>query len=72
MYWWGLVDSAGERLEIVDVKDPWVQIAVPANYIERMEVEGVRHQGVVNFHSDLEFSLLIVNSQFLGFSKVSV
>src|SRR5712692_11052563 len=72
MYRRRLMDPSSKGLEIVDVEDPWVQIAVPANYVERMEVERVRHQGVVNFHSDLEFSLLIVNSQFLGFSKVSV
>src|SRR6266571_3464258 len=39
---------------------------------ERMKIERVRHQGVVNFHAHLEFSLLIVNGQFLGFSKVPV
>src|SRR5213083_3305561 len=37
-----------------------------------MKIERVRHQGVVNFHAHLEFSPLIVNSQFLGFSKVAV
>src|SRR5438552_10220793 len=37
-----------------------------------MKVKGVRHQGVVNFHAHLEFPLLVVNSQFLGFSKVPV
>src|SRR2546430_1074969 len=72
MYRWRLMDPAGERFKIVDVKDPRVEVAVPAYYIKRMKIESVRHQGVVNFHAHLEFPLLVVNGQFLGFSKVAV
>src|SRR2546422_5392401 len=72
MYWWRLMDPAGEGFEIVDVKDPWIEVAVPADYIKRMKVEGVRHQGIVDLHPHLEFSLLVMNGKFLGFSKVAI
>src|SRR5438128_1161588 len=72
MYRRRLMDPASEGLEIIHVEDPRIQVAIPPYYVKRMKVKGVRHQRVVNFHAHLEFPPLVVNGQFLGFSKVAV
>src|SRR5947208_7975830 len=36
--WW-LVYASDDRLEVVDVERPRIEVAVPADYIERMVIE---------------------------------
>jgi hypothetical protein len=51
-----LVDAPGDGLEIFDVKDPGLQVAVPADDVERVVVQHVTANPVAHLHADLELT----------------
>src|SRR3990172_5109993 len=72
MYRRRLVHPPSYRLEVVDVENPRIQVTVPANNIQRVKVEDVGHESIVNLHTDLKLTTLLMRDQFLRPSKVPV
>src|SRR5207302_10797101 len=58
-----LVDAAGDRLEVVDRERPRIEIAVPADDVERVVVEQIRLVPAANAHLHRELALLADRSQ---------
>ena len=59
MHRWGLVNSAHDRLEVVDVERPRVEVAIPAHDIERMVIEHDLVDPIVLLHEDRKISHLV-------------
>ena len=58
-----LVDAADDRLEVVDVEDPGIEVAVPADHVERMVVEHQLVDRVVLLDQEREIALLVVRPE---------
>ena len=67
-----LVDAARDRLEIVDRERPRIEIAVPADDVERVIVEQVGLVPVADAHLDRELAALTVRVQLRGRVDVPV
>jgi hypothetical protein len=57
------VDPAGDRLEVVDRERPRVEVAVPADHVERVVVDPVGLVAVADAHLDLVVALVAVGVQ---------
>src|SRR3954469_16696277 len=67
-----LVDSARDRLEVVDRERPWVEVAVPADDVEGVVVEDVRLVAAADANLDRELALLAVRAQLRRRMDVAV
>src|SRR5215208_4922241 len=59
-----LVDPSCDRLEVLDVEDPWVQISIPAHNVEGMVIQDLLCQPVAYFDPYFEFASLGVGLEF--------
>src|SRR3954471_24448624 len=59
----GLVDAANDRLEVVDVERPRIEVSVPADDVERMVVENKLVQAVVLLNQQTKVAHLVVGSK---------
>ena len=59
------MDSSRDGLEVFDVEDPWIEIAVPADDIEGMVIQNVFAQSIAHFDADFKFAAFGVCFQFL-------
>src|SRR5947209_2735692 len=57
------MDSADDRLEVVDVECPGIEVAIPADDIEGMMVEDELVQRVVLLHEETEVAHLVMAAQ---------
>ena len=57
-----LMNASDDRLEVVDVERPRIEISVPADDVERMMVEHELVDSVVLLHENREISHLVVGS----------
>jgi hypothetical protein len=67
-----LVDTPGDRLEISDVEDPRIEIAVPADHVEGMVVEHVTGEPVADLDAHLELAPLGVGLQLLRGADIAL
>ena len=54
------MNATDDRLEVVDVEDPGIEISVPSNDIERMVIEHQLVDRIVLFHENTKVALLVV------------
>ena len=57
------MNASDDRLEVVDVEGPGIEVAVPADHIERMMVEHDLVDSVILLHQDREIPRLVVRAQ---------
>src|SRR5947208_8897175 len=67
-----ILDAAGDRLEVVDRERPRVEVAVPADDVERVIVEDVRLVPVANADLDRELTPVAVRVQLRRRMDVTV
>src|SRR6478752_6952518 len=67
-----LVHAPDDRLEVVDVERPGIELAVPADDVERMMIEDDLVQSVVLLHDDLMIAHLIVRVQLARHADVTL
>src|SRR3982751_2634294 len=72
MDWRRLVHASDNWLEVVNVERPRVEVAVPADDVERMVVEDELVQAVVLLHEELEVTHLVVRLQLDGPTDVTL
>ncbi len=58
-----LMHPSDDRLEVVDVERPRVEVPVPSDHIERMVIEDDLVEAVVLLHQDREVALLVVSAE---------
>src|SRR2546427_3429198 len=63
---------AGQWLEIVDVADPWIERAVPADNSDGVVIENIRHQRVVDLDPNLKLPGVAMRHKFLRSPKISI
>src|SRR6478672_5407227 len=67
-----LVHATDDRLEVVDVERPRVELAVPPDDVERMMIEDDLVQSVVLLHDDAEVAHLVVRLQLARHADVAL
>src|SRR5262249_11229111 len=67
-----LMDAANDRLEVVDVERPRVEVPVPADAVEWMVVENQLVDTVVLFYEKCEVAHLVVRVQLLRNADVAL
>src|SRR5687767_4376262 len=67
-----LVYASGNRLEVFDVKNPWVEISVPADDIEGVVIKHVFTQPISYFDSHLKLAAFGVRFQFFGDANIAL
>ena len=67
-----LVDAPDDRLEVVDVERPRIEVAVPADDIERMMIEHQLVDRVVLLDQDRELALLVARLELLRPADVAL
>src|SRR5690349_10665033 len=67
-----LMQTADDRLEVVDRQRPGIVIAVPADHVPRMMIHDYFGQHVVLLDHQAEFALLIMDRQRLGPANVTL
>src|SRR5437867_2852475 len=72
MYGRGLVHAADDRLEVIDVEGPGIEVAIPTDDIERVVVEDELVEAVVLLHEQTEVSHLVVGLQLEGTTNVAL
>src|SRR5207247_427414 len=58
-----LVHSAHDRLEVVDVERPRIEMPVPSDDVERMVIQRDLVEPIVLLHDEREFALLVVRGE---------
>src|SRR5690348_9753250 len=66
-----LVYTPGDRLEVANVEDPWIFVAIPANDITGVEVVPVAGDGVTHLDPYLEFAPLAMRYQLFRAADVT-
>src|SRR5436853_274658 len=66
------MDAAGDRLEVVDRERPRIEIAIPADDIERVVVDDIRLIAAAHADLDWELALLAHRVQLCGRMDVAV
>src|SRR5262249_20858673 len=56
-----LMNTASDRLEVVDAEGIGIEIAIPADHIQRVEIEGVVHDFAIHLDMDMELATLLVH-----------
>src|SRR5690242_9596191 len=67
-----LMDATGDRLEVLNVKDPWVEIAIPSDHVEGVVVEDMFGQPVANLDPHFEFAALGMSLKVFGHAKITL
>src|SRR3954468_2191696 len=60
MHRWWLVHASNDRLEVVDVERPRIEVTIPANDVERMMIENELVEPIVLLHEETEVAHLVV------------
>ena len=63
VHWRRLVDAPDDRLEVVDVEGPRIEVSVPAHHVEGVVVEDDLVEAVVLLHQNRKVSPLVVDSE---------
>src|SRR5206468_7953999 len=58
-----LVHPSDDRLEIVDVERPRIEVAIPADDVEGMMIENELVQGVVLLHQQAEVAHFVMRAE---------
>src|SRR5690348_328504 len=67
-----LVDAPGDRLEVMDAEGVGIEVAVPSDDIQRVEIVGVGHYFIVDAQPHVEFAALLMYWQFRGWAQVAL
>ena len=67
-----LVNTPGDRLKVINIEDPGIFAAIPADRIDRVEVIPVTRDYVAHFHPHLELSALGVRFKLLGTADIAL
>src|SRR3989304_5401773 len=67
-----LMHTPCNRLEVLDVENPWVEITIPANDIEGMVIKHVFAETIAYFDAYFKFAALGMGLQFFGAAKISL
>ena len=66
-----LVHPSGDRLEILHVENPGVEVAVPADHIEGMEFEEIVMETALLFDTDFKLALFVEKERRFGPADVA-
>src|SRR4051794_7005126 len=72
MSWWRQMKSPNPRLKIMDIEDPRIVVAIPADNIERMVIKNELSQTIFFLDYKRKLALLVVRRQRLRTSNVSL
>src|SRR5438552_9792056 len=72
MHRWWLMDAARDRLEVGNIEDPGVLVAVPADDVAGVVVVPVAGERVADFQAYLEVAALGVRVEFFGSADVTL
>src|SRR5690349_23266025 len=61
-----LMDSSGDRLEVFNVEDPWVEIAIPTHHVERMVIQKMLAKSVPYLDANFKFAALGMSFKLFG------
>ena len=60
------MDATRDRFEILDVKDPGIQIPIPANHVERVVIQNMFAEPVTHFDAHFKIAAFRVCFQLFG------
>ncbi len=69
---WRLMNTSCNRFKILHVKNPRIQISVPAHNVKRMVFKGIVMKTILLFNPDLKLSLLFVHQRVFGQTKITL
>src|SRR5579859_754869 len=72
MYGRRLVDTPGDWLEIIDVEDPGILAAIPANGINGMEIVPVAGDSAAYLHPHLELAALSMRFKLFRAANIAL
>src|SRR5262249_33539226 len=67
-----LMNAPDDRLEVVDVERPGIEVSVPANDVERVVIEDELVQTVILLHEELEVAHLVMRAKLDGATHVAL
>src|SRR5690348_12782169 len=72
MHWWWLMHTTRDWLEIGNIENPGILVAIPPHSIARVKIVPIAGNVIANFQAHLVVSALSVRYQFFGNTNITL